>query len=228
MMSESAQAMMSEMDDGGSELRSAPRFTLLLRTAKLIGVAGEYLCVVRDVSSTGISVRTFHPLPSGHLVLELPNGDRHALEKVWEKDGAAGFRFAGEVDVARLIEGKGRFPKRGVRLHVELAATLTTLGATHDAVVRNLSQQGARIDTRSRLALDQRLQLELKGLPSIRAVVRWRKEDEYGLAFVDTFQFAELARLAALLQSGCRTEFTTGEQMRNEVASPPAGTLTRT
>lgn len=217
-MSESAQAMMSEMDGEGSELRSAPRFTLLLRTAKLVSPAGEYLCVVRDVSSTGISVRTFHPLPQGQVALELPNGDRHLLEKVWEKDGAAGFRFASEVDVARLIEGKGRFPKRGVRLHMELPATLVTLGTTHDALVRNLSQQGARIDTRSRLAIDQRVQLELKGRPSIRAVVRWRKDDEYGLAFVDTFQFAELARLAAQLQAGCRTEFTTGEQMRNEVA----------
>ncbi|HTM96215.1 MAG TPA: PilZ domain-containing protein [Croceibacterium sp.] len=219
-MSESAQPVMPETDDGGGdELRAAPRFTLLLRTAKLIGAAGEYLCVVRDVSSTGISVRTFHPLSESRLVLELPNGDRHPLDKVWENDGAAGFRFAGEeVDVTRLIEGKGRFPKRGVRLHMELPATLSSLGGLHDAVVRNLSQQGARVETRSRFALDQRVQLELKGLPAIRAVVRWRKDQEYGLAFVDTFQFAELARLAATLQSGCRTEFTTGEQMRNEVA----------
>jgi hypothetical protein len=210
---------MPETDsEDGDELRAAPRFTLLLRTAKLIAAVGEYLCVVRDVSSTGISVRTFHPLPDGQLVLELPNGDRHPLEKVWENDGAAGFRFSGEVDVTRLIEGKGRFPKRGVRLHMELPATLGTLGGLHDAVVRNLSQQGARIETRNRLALDQRVQLELKGLPAIRAVVRWRKDNEYGLAFVDTFQFAELARLAAALQSSCRTEFTTGEQMRAEVA----------
>lgn len=216
-MSEAAQPRMPEDTGDGDELRAAPRFTLLLRTAKLIGQAGEYLCVVRDVSATGISVRTFHALPDGKLVLELPNGDRHPLDKVWEKEGAAGFRFSDPVDVERLIEGKGRFPKRGVRLHVALPATLSTIGGVHDAILRNISQQGARIETRSRLALDQRVQLELKGIPSIRAVVRWRKDDEYGLAFVDTFQFAELARLAALLQTGCRTEFTTGEQMRNEI-----------
>jgi hypothetical protein len=202
-MSESAQSVIPETDDGGGgdELRAAPRFTLLLRTAKLIGLAGEYLCVVRDVSTTGISVRTFHPLPQGQLVLELPNGDRHPLEKVWEGEGSAGFRFCGEVDVTRLVEGKGRFPKRGVRLHMELPATLSSLGGVHDAVVRNLSQQGARIEARSRFAIDQRVQIELKGLPPIRAVVRWRKNHEYGLAFVDTFQFAELARLAATLQN---------------------------
>lgn len=216
-MSESAQPILPDANGGSSELRAAPRFALLLRTAKLIGSAGEFLCVVRDVSATGISVRTFHPLPTGKLALELPNGDRHRLDKVWEKDGAAGFQFADEVDVERLIEGKGRFPKRGVRLHLELAATLTALGGVHDAVLRNISQQGARIETRSRLALDQRVQLELKGMAAVRAVVRWRKDQEYGLAFVDTFQFAELARLAAVLQAGCRTEFTTGEQIRNEL-----------
>jgi hypothetical protein len=217
-MSESAQNSIHDAQTAGDEHRAAPRYALLLRTAKLIGATGEYLCVVRDVSATGISVRTFHPLPQGELVLELPNGDRFPLERVWEKDGAAGFRFAGEVDVERLIEGKGRFPKRGVRLHLQLPATLSSLGGTYDAVIRNLSQQGARIESPTRLAIDQKVRLETKGLPPVRAVVRWREGQEYGLAFDDTFQFGELARIAAELQANCRTEFQTSEQMRSDVA----------
>src|SRR5687768_12127852 len=145
-MSESAQPTMTNTSDLGAEHRAAPRYALLLRTAKLIGVTGEYLCVVRDVSATGISVRTFHQLPEDALTLELPTGDRYPLERVWEKEGAAGFRFGAEVDVERLIEGKGRFPKRGVRLHLNHAATLASLGGTFDAVIRNLSQQGARVE----------------------------------------------------------------------------------
>ena len=47
------------------EQRTAPRFTLLIRTAKLLSSSGEYLCVIRDVSSEGIKVRTFHQLPDG-------------------------------------------------------------------------------------------------------------------------------------------------------------------
>jgi hypothetical protein len=207
---------MPPAEGDGEELRAAPRFTLLLRTAKLIGAAGEYLCVVRDVSATGISVRTFHPLPDGPLTLELPSGDRYPLERVWEKDGSAGFRFSDEVDVEQLIEGKGRFPKRGVRLHVELPATLSTLSGTFDATIRNISQQGALVESEQRFALDQKVRLDSKGLPTIRAVVRWRKDNAYGLSFDDTFQFAELARLAAELQSRCRTEFATGEQLRRD------------
>jgi hypothetical protein len=217
-MSESAQNSMHDAQAGGEEHRAAPRYALLLRTAKLIGTTGEYLCVVRDVSATGISVRTFHPLPEGGLVLELPNGDRFPVERVWERDGAAGFRFAAEVDVEQLIEGKGRFPKRGVRLHLNLLGTLSSLGGTYDAMIHNLSQQGARIESQTRLAIDQKVRLEAKGLPSVRAVVRWREGHEYGLAFDDTFQFGELARIAAELQANCRTEFQTGEQLRNNLA----------
>src|SRR5690606_6832932 len=70
-----------------AEQRRAPRFTLLIRSAKLTSPYGEFLCIVRDVSETGVSVRLFHPLPADvPLTLELPNGDRHPLERVWEDD----------------------------------------------------------------------------------------------------------------------------------------------
>lgn len=217
-MSESAQSLMPHESDDSGDHRAAPRYALLLRTAKLIGSTGEYLCVVRDVSATGISVRTFHQLPDDALTLELPTGDRYPLDKVWEKEGSAGFRFGAEVDVERLIEGKGRFPKRGVRLYLNHPATLASLGGTFDAVIHNLSQQGARVECHQRLAIDQKVRLECKGLPPIRAVVRWREAKEYGLAFDDTFQFGELARIAAMLQGASRSEFVTGEQLRREIA----------
>ena len=66
--------------DDGSDQRCAPRFTLLIRAAKLVGPDCEYLCVVRDASETGVSVRLFHPLPPEvPFTLELQNGDRHVL-----------------------------------------------------------------------------------------------------------------------------------------------------
>src|SRR5687768_5980409 len=80
------------------EQRGVPRFTLLIRAAKLLSPAGEFLCVVRDASEAGVSVRLFHPLPADvALTLEMPNGDCHELERVWEEEGKAGFRFAGPV-----------------------------------------------------------------------------------------------------------------------------------
>ncbi len=67
-------------------------------------------------------------------------------------------------------------------------------------VIHNLSQQGAQIESPLYMAIDQKLRLEADNLPIIQARVRWRKGADYGLVFDDTFQFAELARLAAQLQ----------------------------
>ncbi|HSG35244.1 MAG TPA: PilZ domain-containing protein [Sphingomonadaceae bacterium] len=210
-MGELAQETLEELavigDGDGDEQRISPRFTLLIRTAKLISASGEFLCVIRDASSTGVSIRTFHPLPHNEqLTLELPNGDQHAIERVWERDGSAGFRFSVPVDIDRLLQNKSRFPKRPVRLKLQLPALISCHGTTAGVVVRNLSQQGARIESPLRLALDQKLRLEADQLPIIQASVRWRKDNEYGLVFSDTFQFAELARLASRLQGNCTVE----------------------
>jgi len=194
------------LDDDGSEQRVAPRFTLLIRTAKLICSSGEYLCIIRDASSTGVSIRTFHPLPHAQFMLELPNGDQHVIERVWEEEGAAGFRFPVPVDIDRLLNNKSRFAKRAVRLRLQLPALISCHGRTAGVVVHNLSQQGAQIESPLHMAIDQKLRLEADNLPLIQASVRWRKGSDYGLVFDDTFQFAELARLAAQLQGSCNIE----------------------
>lgn len=185
----------------GADQRSAPRFTLLIRAAKLTSPDCEFLCVVRDASETGVSVRLFHPLPPEiPLTLELPNGDRHLLERVWEADGKAGFSFAEPTSFERLVESPSRFSKRAVRVRLEvpcdLMAGLRWVGAT----IGNISQQGALIRTQERLSLIQRVKLRAEGMPEVAAKVRWRRNDEYGLSFEDTFQFAELATLAFELQ----------------------------
>ena len=50
------------------ELREADRSALLLRVAKLICQSGEYVCLVRDVSWTGLRLRLFHALPDERFV----------------------------------------------------------------------------------------------------------------------------------------------------------------
>ena len=183
------------------EQRSESRFTPLMRTAKLVGVSGEFLCVVSDISSKGVSVRLFHPLPRDvALKLEMPNGDTLPIDKIWEKDGRAGFQFATEVDLDRILEGRSNWPKRPIRLNVDLPAVLKGLTGQFDATIRNISLQGAQVECDTRLAIDQRLRLSSKVMPEIYTKVRWRKGKLFGLVFDDTFQFADLARIAAFVQ----------------------------
>ena len=187
--------------DGEAESRAVPRFTLLIRAAKLTAPDGEYLCVVRDASETGVSVRLFHPLPPDvPLTLELQNGDRHDLERVWEEDGKAGFRFAAPTDIERIVESPSRFAKRAVRVNLDLPCMVRVGEHKIPAQLRNLSQNGAQIATDERLSLVQRIKLAGEGMPEIAAKVRWRRNDAYGLSFEENLQFADLARIVFAMQ----------------------------
>lgn len=184
-----------------AESRVAKRFTPLIRTAKITGPAGEFLCVVSDISATGVSVRLFHPLPrEGALKLEMPNGEQLPVEPVWERDGRAGFRFASPVDLSRVLAGHSKWPKRPIRLNLNMPATLAGLTGRYDATIRNISLQGAQVECDARLAIDQRLRLSNEILPEIVTKVRWRSGGFYGLVFDTTFQFGDLARFAAFAQ----------------------------
>lgn len=190
----------AEALDQGDQ-RSAPRFTLLIRSAKLVSADSEYLCVVRDASESGISVRLFHPLPPEvSLTLEMPNGDRHPLERVWEEPGKAGFRFTAPVDIGRIVESPSEYARRAVRVRLQVPCDILVGGRRVAATICNLSQQGAQIRTSERLSLIQRVGIIAEGMPEVAGKVRWRDNDHYGLSFEDTFQFAELAALAFDLQ----------------------------
>lgn len=186
----------------GVDQRAAPRFTLMLRAAKLIVDGLEFLCIIRDASATGVKVRLFAPVPAHEaLHIELANGERIAAELVWSDGDYAGLRFTGSVDVERLIdESTGAFPRRQVRLRVAFEAMVHSGGAAVPAVFRDISQQGGCIECDKWLLTNELVRIETTFTPPIYAKVRWRSHPRYGLVFEHTFRLDELARLAAPLQ----------------------------
>lgn len=183
------------------ELRAAPRISLMLRAAKLVSPVGEFLCILRDVSATGLKARLFHALPAGRpLTLELGTGDRYPIEPVWERDSHAGFRFSGPVDLAALVEESGLFPKRQLRLALDQPVVVTANAVSQPARLGNISQHGALIETEQPLALSQLVQVQGPGLPARHARVRWRKGTAHGLVFHEGFRLDELALLVLRLR----------------------------
>ena len=183
------------------EQRRAPRYTLLLRQAKLRTRHGEYLCVIRDLSETGISIRTFHPLPPGErMAIELREGCPYLLEKVWEEDGEAGFRFRDRVALSEMLQDDTQFPRRPIRVSVEIPVVMASGAERGQGTLLNLSQQGARLDADRAWARDQLVRLSIAGLPVILAKVRWRREMTHGLVFETPFAFRDFALALARLQ----------------------------
>ena len=185
--------------------RANRRITLLIRAAKLVSSHGEFVGVVRDVSETGVCVRLFHRAPTGDPIeLHMPGGSVYELRQVWERDNEAGYEFVQSVDVSELINQADQYPKRGLRLGLFFPIKVKTLSGNHEAIVENLSQQGARLECDGLFAIDQSLRIEsLDGgheLKDVRAKVRWRRDNEYGVVFDDTLSLSDFARLAARLQ----------------------------
>jgi len=198
-------SQMAAQGEDGSEQRAAPRFTLLIRAAKLVCETGQFVCVLRDVSETGVSVRLFHPLPAlDHFALHMPAGAVYPIVSVWQRGHEAGFRFDTSVAVESLINEVSNYPKRGLRLDLEFPVTVTTLTQRCPAMVVNLSQQGALLESDGLFAIDQTVRIEggevAPELKEIRAKVRWRRGTRYGVVFDDTFTLGDFAKLAARLQ----------------------------
>lgn len=198
--------MMQPMNAGpagydGIEKRETQRFVLLLRPAKIIARSGEYVCILRDVAAKGMRLKLFHPLPADpYMVLELGNGDRYEVEKIWERDDQAGFSFRYPAELKHLLEERSRVRKRPLRLRVNVPSRFTLNGETWPCDLLSLSQQGGGIACEALVALDQLATLEIPGLPPIETKVRWRRGAGIGLVFEKTFRLDELAAVALRLQ----------------------------
>ena len=200
MIDNSACSRQAPTEESGDQ-RAAPRMALLIRAAKLVSAQGEFVCVVRDVSATGISVRLFHKLPScERFTLELQSGMTFEIDRVWDRGNEAGFQFAEPVELETIVRETGRFPKRGLRMMICLPVVIATRDGRKAGTILNLSQQGARLESDALFSIDQTIGLEGPDLGEIRAKVRWRNGSEYGLVFDDTFSLQNFACLAARLQ----------------------------
>lgn len=196
---EGAQGLGWDEGSPAPDQRTAPRVTLLIRAAKLIAGDEEFLVVLRDVSSHGLKVRTFHPLPADlDYAIELASGERHPIEQVWQDGELTGFRFHDQVGLDDLLaEGPAGRRKRPVRLRLEVGITMFAQGRRSDGLFMDISQHGACIATDEYLALDERIRIEAPGLPDLTARVRWRRRPHYGLSFEQLFRLDDLARLTA-------------------------------
>ena len=189
------------------EQRVEPRFTLLIRAAKLVAGEDEFLVVIRDVSREGLKVRTFHPLPDeGEFAIELANGKRYRVDKVWEDGEIKGFRFQDPVALEHLLaESPGGKRRRPVRVRLTVPVKVFAGVLRCDGVFIDISQNGACMSSQEHLALGQRVRIEcpgllkLTGLPELVGSVRWRRAPLYGLNFEQTFRLDDLARITAQL-----------------------------
>lgn len=189
------------LEETGAQVdrRPATRVSAMLRPAKIVADSREFLCVVRNVSESGLNVRLFHELPEfKNLSVEFDNGDRRAIRRVWQSGEQMGCAFLTPIDVPSFVAASsGPHPRRQPRLQVDLEAALYSRGLKISVTVRDVSQRGASIDTTHWLMIDELVRIESPVLPTLYAKVRWRQPPRYGMVFEETFGMADLAKLCS-------------------------------
>ncbi|HSG35703.1 MAG TPA: PilZ domain-containing protein [Sphingomonadaceae bacterium] len=184
---------------GDEDRRGAPRFALLMQGAKLASEFGEILCVVRDASSDGVSIRHYGHLPDcEQFTFELANGENFPVSLVWRDEQHAGLKFPDEVDTGRLVKlASGHYPRRQLRVNTMLEGSVRAGDETHVITVRNISQQGACIECRDYLEVGETVTVETETLEPVSARVRWCLSTIYGLVFDEPLDCEQLAAIVA-------------------------------
>lgn len=183
------------------EKRGAPRLGLLIRSAKIVFESGEFLCVMRDVSETGVRIKVFHTLPADPpQFLEFATGDRIMVRAIWQDGDTVGLEFREPQDVAAIVRERGPYRKRSLRFAIEADIVIVAGLGKFAARVLNFSQFGARIQCGQHLARGQHIKVIGKRVRDLGATVAWRDGDNYGLTLDRTFPVEETARLVARLQ----------------------------
>lgn len=181
--------------------RDTPRSSLMLRVAKVVCQSGEYPCLLRDVSETGVGLRFFHKVPpEPRIILEQANGRTYPIERVWGRGHEAGYRLACEIDVAEFIAEPSAFPDRAIRLRIDRAAVVSVDGRECRARLIDLSCSGAKLAADSEWHAGAFVRLAIEGFPLRFGHVNWRKDLAHGVNFQGTMALDEFARHALALQ----------------------------
>jgi PilZ domain-containing protein len=170
------------------ERRKGERFTLILRVGVLEQMDKVSLCLVKNISSTGVQIKFYtQPMVGNDATIRVADEPAVKGQVVWIKGDTAGLSFDEELDSARLLRVRQKLDtnrRRSVpRVSVNASATLRTGGRTRHATICDISSLGARIRTSSILKTGDRAVISFAELPPITAFVRWCDGDEVGLAF---------------------------------------------
>lgn len=182
-----------------TERRRQIRQLALLRVALLHAGGVSDICVVRNLSSNGLSARVYRKLSAGDQVdVELRSGERLTGSVIWERQCDVGIAFAQPIDVAQVLASRWspQLSRRRAlpRIAVECAGRLGNGLEFVDVMLRDISQGGASLECPGQPPDFTNVHLLLPDLPPIAAVVRWTSGASFGLSFNECLAFETLAR----------------------------------
>lgn len=177
-----------------TERRDGERHLTLLRVGSLLIEGRRELCLIKNISAGGMSIRAYCAITAGtRLSVELKCGQPVSGTARWIDGDVVGVAFDEPVDVVDLLAASMDGPRpRMPRIEIGSAAYVREGAATHRVTARDVSQGGIKIETGQELTLGAEVVVTLPGLAPQPAVVRWHDNDSYGITFNRVVPLPEL------------------------------------
>jgi hypothetical protein len=174
--------------------RADERHLTLFRVGAIILGDRRELCLVKNISAGGASIRAYCILePETALHIELKEGQPVAGRVTWVKGGDAGITFDERVDVIELLKSSDDAVRpRMPRIEVRCIGFVREGAIVHRSILHNISQGGLSVESANPLTVGADVTVTLPGLPPQGAAVRWKNENRYGISFNNVLSLSAL------------------------------------
>jgi hypothetical protein len=186
--------------------RSAERTATVFRPVLIETDEFAGFCLVRNLSLHGLMGDVYTNFADEQPVtIHIGNADQITGTLKWCKDGRIGVHFDSAISLDDVLAAMGSktidgLINRAPRLQIRCPAELTVGERIRLAEVEDISQRGVRIRAPF-MQVNQELGIQLDGLESRRAIVRWAQAGTAGLNFTRPLCFEQLAQWAVHQQA---------------------------
>lgn len=200
------------------ERRRNLRTATVFQVAKLVTDRYEELCLLRDVSSSGLKAEAYCPLAIGERIeIELKTEHQVAGEVAWIRDDMFGMQFDADVPVLAMLAHcafDDRIARiRPPRLSSSLPGTISIDEQQQPVTMLNVSLAGMKIALEKIVPADARTIATLPELGRRSCTVRWVRGGEAGVMFDEPLAYLDfVAWRRRLLRSA----------LSDAATSPPA------
>ncbi|HET9355558.1 MAG TPA: PilZ domain-containing protein [Sphingomicrobium sp.] len=174
--------------------RSDPRHLTLFRVGAISIAERRELCLIKNISSGGMSIHPYSTLSVGiPVVIELKSGMSVPGSVAWVEDGTVGVAFDAPVDILDVLSnGDDRTRPRMPRIEIDCQAIVRDGAAIHRMRVCDISQGGVKLAGELSAEAANDLAVTLPGMTPLAASLRWRGDGHVGLTFNRLLALPEL------------------------------------
>jgi len=176
------------------DARADERHLTLFRVGALIVGDRRELCLIKNVSASGMMVRAYSTMTEGRPVsVELKQGQLVRGEVRWVREHNVGIAFHDRIDVVELLSASMEGPRPRMP-RVEIACTATVRQGSNAANLKlhDISQGGLKAESTRALDVGDDVVVSLPGLAPVQGIVRWQDGAVHGISFNRLLALSEL------------------------------------